>query len=375
MAWEKIINPSETVSSVQVNKVVDNSGGVSEAPIDYSVEAPLVLTDFSGYNQPYHPSVLFFSAGWNGYKYWMAQTPFPIGGTPYRDRWECPIIYRSQDGIRWENVVDPLDDLTPAEIANLDYFSDPHLVMNNGTLECWYRITRGNDSHTYILKKKSTDGVNWSERETMIDCWIYGMVRSHAIIIEDGKYKMWYTGQGLPNDVGYAESLDNGTTWGTRKLVVVDRKIWHLDAVKLDGKYYLLGYIEAALGNSLELYESVDGINFTYVKQILQKDKGFYVSGLYRSCIVKTDKDLRIYFSANTSTKTSIGVMAGTTFSDLKIINGQPPTQNRYIDELVIENETVNPKTTGWSVILDDGTSAETVIKDLLRRVYNLELN
>lgn len=372
MTWKK----NGTISSsIQVNKIVDNSGGSSEAPIDYSVEKPLIINDFSGYNQPYHPSVLFFANGWNGYKYWMAQTPFPWGGLPYRDRWECPVIYRSQDGIQWEPVVNPLDDLTESEIANKDYFSDPHLVMNNGRLECWYRITRGNDFHTYILRKTTTDGVTWTAREMMIDCWVYGQVRSHAIIIDNGKWKMWLTGIGGANDTAYAESND-GLTWTPRQNVNVDRMLWHLDCVKLDGKYYLLGYQTVAYGNTLELFESTDGINFTHVKQILAKSGiagSFYSSGLYRSCIVKTDKDLRIYFSAYTQEKTSLGLMVGTNFNDLKIVNGQPTIQTKYLDELAIGNGVVNPKTTGRSVLLDNGLSVETVINDLLRRISILE--
>ena len=63
--------------------------------IKHIASKPLTIDDFSGYNQPYHPSVLYFENGFSGYKYWMVQTPCPIGGLPYRDRWECPCIYFS----------------------------------------------------------------------------------------------------------------------------------------------------------------------------------------------------------------------------------------------------------------------------------------
>jgi hypothetical protein len=350
-------------SNVTINKATNP---------DFSIKAPLTLNDFSGYNEPYHPSVLYFSKGWNGYKYWMAQTPYPMVAPPYRDRWECPVIYRSNDGVSWEVVVNPLDDLTSSEITNEDYFSDPHLVINGGTLECWYRITRGNDLHTYILRKKTTDGVNWSARETIIDCNVYGMVRSQALFIEDGKYKMWYTGKsGNAGDVGYSESVD-GLTWGTRTNVTIDKSmtIWHLDCVKLDGKYYLLGYVVGS--ESLELFESVNGINFTFVKQLLIKGGNtFYTAGLYRSCITRTDDDLRIYFSGDTVQKTAVGLMVGTNFNDLQIANGQKPF--RYHDELTKNEQIVNPKTIGKAVTLEDGSNVEGVIKSLLDRITALE--
>lgn len=339
--------------------------------LDYSVEKPLILTDFSGYNQPYHPKVLHFSNGFGGYKYWMAQTPYPIGGQPYRDRWEVPVIYRSQDGVEWEVVVNPLDDLTADEVTNLDYMSDPHLVFHNGMLECWYRLTK--NKKTYILRKRTSDGVNWGERETMIDTTVYGMVRSQSIFIEDGKYKMWYTGQGNDSDIGYAESTD-GINWGTRTDVTINNtmKNWHIDVEKINGKYYLLGYVIAT--QSIELFESTDGINFTFVKRLLASGQNFYSSGLYRACITVTERDLRVYFSAETATETSIGLMVGTNFDDLKIINGQP-TQLEYYELLMGTNQTVYPKTSGKAVFLDNDLSVQYVINNLIERIVYLEEN
>ena len=133
---------------------------------------PLLLNDFSGYNQPFHPSVIYHKDGLYGYRYWMVQTPYPIGGRPYRARWECPSIYCSNNGIDWETkrYNNPIDDLTPDEIENGDYFSDPHLVYRDdtGELECWYRLTHMDMTKekkklqypTYLIRKRSGDGVN-----------------------------------------------------------------------------------------------------------------------------------------------------------------------------------------------------------------------
>lgn len=67
-------------------------------------KAPLSIETPDGYNEPYHPSVVFFENGWHGYHYWMAFTPMPkkAANNPYIDRWECPCVYASNDGIHFE---------------------------------------------------------------------------------------------------------------------------------------------------------------------------------------------------------------------------------------------------------------------------------
>ncbi len=85
---------------------------------------PLKIVTPGNINQPYHPSVLFFENGFEGYKYWMAESPYPIRSIlPYRDRWETPCIHFSNDGKKWESIKDnPIDDLTEEEIKNKYYF-------------------------------------------------------------------------------------------------------------------------------------------------------------------------------------------------------------------------------------------------------------
>lgn len=92
---------------------------------------------------PWHPSVVYIPEGWNGHKYWMAQTPFPPADVkPYRDRYELPCIHYSDDGIKWNPIIsNPIEDLMPEEIEAHNYYSDPHLVLRDGVLECYYRYT------------------------------------------------------------------------------------------------------------------------------------------------------------------------------------------------------------------------------------------
>ena len=202
---------------------------------------PIYLQTMDKTNQPMHPSVIYIPTGIYGYKYWMVETPLPYGTGVYQDRWECPHIHCSKDGVEWETpngLINPIDDLTTEEISSGDYFSDPHLVYKNGVLECYYRITRfeevpnypGFAYPTWLLRKTSADGVTWTEREVIANLQelantLYDMVRSPSIIWDGTKYKMWFINK-LPNikprNLVYAESAD-GVTWTGRKKLHINR--------------------------------------------------------------------------------------------------------------------------------------------------------
>ena len=311
-------------------------------------QKPLTIITPEGSNQPYHPSVVYLSEKFNGFSYWLVQTPYPIGGKPYRDRWEYPCIYASNDGINWivpKTLNNPIDDLNQLEVENKDFFSDPHLLYNStqDRLECWYRITHFNKDEgdktkslpTYIVRKVSYDGVKWSERELMINLQnintinneVGKMVISQSIFWDRFKYRMWYVDElSYVNDrnVCYSESKD-GKVWTKKKICLLQgKKIdpWHLDLQYINGKYYVIIYSKNT--NELTLWISIDGDNFKFEKILLRPShpfNSFYKSGLYRSCLVWNGKGYMIYFSANNGKKTSLGLMAGSNLSDMEIVD------------------------------------------------------
>lgn len=57
-----------------------------------------IETYYGGKNQPTHPSVVSFEKAWNGYKYWMAYSPFPNGNGDE----ENPCIAVSNDLLYWD---------------------------------------------------------------------------------------------------------------------------------------------------------------------------------------------------------------------------------------------------------------------------------
>lgn len=289
-------------------------------------QRPLDIKTFDGSDSPYHPAVLYFENGWNGYKYWMAETPFSPKTQPYWDRNECPTIHVSNDGVNWSFVGDelkPIDDLTAEEVAGLDFFSDPHLVFVDGRLECWYRFThrrgiRHDTSFVELCRKTTTDGEHWSEREVLIDLLhspvgqqFSNMVVSPAILHQDGKYRMWYVNSeaDVQREVHFSSSSD-ASTWGDIqhcKLIGHAINPWHIDVNYIDGKYYLVCY-----DHDITLWESKDGVDFVYKKQLVNLGVFgcFYWTELYRAVLIK-DNSYKLYFSAADSFNTYIGLMEG----------------------------------------------------------------
>ena len=295
-------------------------------------QGALGIKTFDGSDSPYHPSVLYFGSGWNGYRYWMAETPFSPHSKPYEDRNECPSIHVSNDGINWSEIVNnPIDDLTEKEIEELDYFSDPHLVFVDGHIECWYRFThrhgaRERFDNLQLVRKTSTDGINWGKREVMVNLAtnegdpLGNMVVSPAILFRNGKYRMWYVNSESRTyrELSYSESTD-GRQWSTQKKCILkglENMPWHIDVNYIDGKYYLLSYDFT----DITLWESNDGVAFSHIRKLIEPSVtgSFYSYRLYRACIIK-DCKYKIYFSAHDSLKTYIGLIEGENINNLKI--------------------------------------------------------
>ncbi len=307
-------------------------------------QSPLKINTFDNSNSPYHPSVLFFQEGWKGYKYWMAETPYSPASQPYRDRNECPSIHFSNDGISWFENENPIDDLNDKDVKELDYFSDPELVLRNDTLECWYRLTsrKGESSvrnNVYLLRKKSCDGVNWENRDTLVSLKtghssLGNMVVSPAVIHHNGSYQMWYVNsENKEREILFSTSID-GKNWDETRKCILDgqnRAPWHIDISYIDNKFILICYDF----HDITLYESGDKINFNKISTILTPSRfgSFYGNGLYRASLIK-DKEYKLYFSCDDMFKTHIGLMRGNSLNNLKVYDNGTK-YNNYVEFLL----------------------------------------
>ncbi|WP_343337258.1 hypothetical protein TPELB_23410 [Terrisporobacter petrolearius] len=408
---QRLNNIDEQFNTItqDVNSQLDKKVSIDVVENNNYAIKPLTIFTPDGYNQPYHPSVVYIPEGLNGYKFWMAETPLPIGATLYRDRYECPCIHASNNGIDWvqpNGLANPIDDLTSQEISNEDFFSDVHLIYRDDIkkLECWYRITRKVDkSHlpitlpTWLIRKTSIDGVNWSEREIMSNFNVssnplYPMVRSQALIWSGSKYMMWFVDgevAGLPfseRTIKYSESED-GLTWTPKTKVGLykgsDAKPvipWHIDVQYDNGEYRMLVY-ELAKDNAsgidnLTHFASVDGKNFSYVNTIIKSttNKVSYYQGLYRSCAVKVGSYWYCYISASNDNRTFLGLMKGTKLSNLKIFDATYNDEKQFFAKGI--RMIVDKKYGVYSLELENGMSIKFEdINDMLQTVLTINTN
>ncbi len=297
-------------------------------------KGPLNIKTPDGYDQPYHPSVVFFESGWNGWKYWMAFTPYPVGGEPYMDCWENPCVIVSQDGVHWQypGKMEFLDELTNEQINNRNYYSDTHLIYNcdKDCLELYYRLNSGkNSDEVTIFRIISNNGIDWSVKEKLasVGCDLYTPEPvSQSIIYHNRKYQMWYVSDTKGDSIRKIKSMesDDGLIWNNLTSITLsgyDINPWHIDCQLYNEKYYLLVY---SFDSTLTLWKSGNGTDYEYIKQILQPSRRagvFYNARLYRSCLVSTDKDWRVYFSAHCGKCHQVGMMKGITNEKMRVVS------------------------------------------------------
>ena len=308
------------------------------------ISTPLHIKNFSKYPvvDTYHPSVVYVEEGWNGHKFWMAQTPYSIVDIkPYNDRYELPCVLFSDDGIHWKSIPNnPIDDLTPEDIEAHNYLSDPHLILKGDRLELYYRYTILKEKQlignkTVLYRKTSNNGTDWSEREliadlrTKEDMVIWGeQIISPAIVWRENQYYCWYIDASSYVDNRHVRltTSKDGIHWEKNvvcKLYNNELVPWHMAVQFFDDQYQILLF---DINNQiLAHYTSEDGIIFENYKILLKpthKLYDYYSESLYRACSVKVGEVINIYISAHNGERCSIGLLRTHDFSEITPVNG-----------------------------------------------------
>lgn len=224
---------------------------------------PLSLPTADGEPSVTHPDVVLFDEPWNGYRYWMAYTPYPDAAR------ENPHIAASNNGVDWEEpagITNPIVTLSEVQADGYTYNSDTDLVITpDNKLRCYYRLVG-----TAIFYKESADGVSWGAAvETNLSSTESANLMSPAIVYDqvNSIYKMWVINfplEGL-NELNQYESAD-GITWtGPTACSWPDYNIWHLDVIYIAGKYHALFCGDPTERSQSHLFYSVsdDGVTWT----------------------------------------------------------------------------------------------------------------
>ena len=262
----------------------------------------LRIENYLGNFQNIHPKVLYFHSGWNGFKYWIAYTPYPNGATSA----ENPCIAVSNDMVTWTVPTGLINPLDPEPASG--YNSDTHLLhrSDTGVMEIWWRQYRASDGMRIYYRRTSTDGVNWTAKEIIFTVGAAEEMLSPAVMFEEGKYKLWFVRDG----VRYRESVgDTISSWTAPELLnihwnTVGVTPWHLDVIKTEIGYELLvqGFKVGGNNNSSDLYFVFNKSNgvYTLPKRVLAKSKNPTAidhTGIYRSSFIKVNGVYYVFYS------------------------------------------------------------------------------
>lgn len=265
--------------------------------------------------QATHPSILHFPNGFNGYKFWMAFTPYE----KENEAIENPSIVVSNDCLSWEvpkGLVNPL--VKTDNVKNMHY-SDPHLVFVNNKLECWYRKKfRGEiPIQEQIVRKISFDGINWEDEEILYARNTGADLLCPVVIYENSKYCIWVSNF-FKNKLEYFES-QKGSDWIKIRDISFPKhpdnlKPWHFD-VKKNGILYEL-YYSAGLdynAKTIAYATSQDNMTYTFKDDVLEcMPQNFDEKRVYRPCIVDLyGKRFLYYGGTNGNNDWYIGLSVG----------------------------------------------------------------
>jgi hypothetical protein len=267
---------------------------------------PLKIRDYTGYNQPMHPKVLYFNNAWNDWKYWMSYTPYPKGDAVF----ENPSVAVSNDGINWSNPPGMRNPVIkqPQDAKRGGHNSDPHLVFMDNKLQLWYRYNPAKFKHygvnyniNQIFMTYTSDGIHWSKPKLIFnDKYSY---LSPVILYDDGVYKVWFSDNDGKLHYKQSSDLISWSAAQTVNLKLPGYRIWHQDIIKNNGQYEIVFSAYKKSGDNQNLYfaESSDGINFTKPHLILKPSESKSALDnqmIYRSSLVNVNGKYKLYYSA-----------------------------------------------------------------------------
>lgn len=236
------------------------------------VEVPFTTPD--GYDENVHPSALDVGvAGWNGYRYWMANTPYHNADIQY----EKPCIWASNDGDTW---------VVPAGVTNPiinAIHADVDLFFQNDTMYISYLGNTG-----VVLMSYSTNGITWGGEVTIATSAgdAVGAV-SPSIVKVGSTYYMYYVDNVSPS-ARYIRRKSctkiNGTYANPEDITLLNKGVdrwWHLDVLMIDDTYWMC--VSVGSGIYLFMAKSADGLTFSRDADVdppiissLDTESGFY---------------------------------------------------------------------------------------------------
>lgn len=235
-------------------------------PYDYLTTC--ITPTYDGSGNVTHPSVVDMGRKWNGYRWWLADTPYPGGDDDY----ENPSIWGSNDRVNWEvpsGLTNPIDPWPGGEEGRplTAFNSDPELVWDpdGGRMVCYWRDA---DSPTPpsldFYAATSTDGHTWTHHPGSLLTINAGSAwRSPGIArVAADDWRMWLMSSSGPCAM-YASPgpLGPWTLVGPTTRAGITYSGWHGDFTYENGVFYSITGDDANNG-PFRASVSLDGITW-----------------------------------------------------------------------------------------------------------------
>ncbi|UVI31209.1 hypothetical protein [Paenibacillus spongiae] len=265
-----------------------------------------------------HPSVSYYPLGWNGYRYWMAFTPYKQSD----NQTENPSVVASNDGVNWivpTGISNPLE-YAPVGGYNSDtvFLKDPDGITLHLIFRQFGPDPVGNER---LYVRSSTDGVNWSPKQLILaNNPVVSRPISPGFAWDGNQFIMWYVELlASPKKIFMRRSKSLFGPWSdaveTDITPDAGRQIWHIDVQYYSGTYFMTiqdNLTDGASGN-LHLAKSTNGINWERTSFPILKGTGTgsWQNGMYKSCclpmITNGGLEFALWYSAQGSFGWKIG--------------------------------------------------------------------
>ena len=263
-----------------------------------------------------HFSPVYFKDGLNGWKYWMAFTPYPNSDSTY----ENPCIVVSQDGRSWEVPEGVTNPIFAKPSAALAYNSDTDLYWDDANSQfvlVWRTVGELSGTDTGLFISTSNDGITWADR-TRIWTGVLSLtdIASPSIWYNDVSAKWEIVGHRLDAASPFpfvkitSNSLLSGWDAASTVLTMTEpsgRAWWHSMFSRLPGGI-IVGIVQdnnGTVGASGNLYSaySADGTTF-YTAPLDLNGSWYRPSFVLRDDVIKGEWVCEFYGSKLTTSGT-----------------------------------------------------------------------
>lgn len=246
-----------------------------------------------------HPDVVDFGTAWNGYRFWMAFTPYYNEDVDE----ENPCILASDDGHTWEVPPGLTNPIYPAPSVRWNSDTDLAYDDTTGDLVLMYR-----DGYFRPCVARSSDGSTWlpaTPTRATFAAGAYYEGLSHAILrLPSGLWAMWAVSSGLTGVrtlVRWTAPAPEGPWDDPTACTGIDATIWHHNIARIGTTLYAMGHEDNVL-NIVYAYTSTDGIDWARNPvPIIQKGIAYAWDGteLYRGALQPHEDGthMRVWYS------------------------------------------------------------------------------